>query len=209
MACLAFLVALSACQSDPQSPRMYMLQASALVNGSIQIGTDRANVLQKLGTPHRVEKYGTTEFFFYNPPLPMQISIWATDRLPIAIKDGKVVGFGNRYYHSFVKIGPVSQNTYQAARLGNTRAGHRHLDAQLAADYLDLIRKNTQLDRREALLRAPSAVGLHQSFDFRSLAFSGEDMISYKACDATLALVPFVVTEMSPAFLPMISRVPR
>src|SRR5215467_11153101 len=143
---LTFVAALSACQSDPHSPRMYMLQASALVNGSVQIGTDRANVLQKLGTPQRVEKYDTTEFFFYNPPLPMQISIWATDRLPIAIKDGKVVGFGNRYYHSFVKIGPVSQNTYQAARLGNTRAGHRHLDAQLAADYLDLIRKNAQLD---------------------------------------------------------------
>jgi len=88
---------LAACQSGQH---MYVPQASALINGTIEIGMNRSKVLDLLGPPQRIEKYGTTEFFFYNPPWTMAIG--AMGRLPIAITDGKVVAFGQAYYHKFM-----------------------------------------------------------------------------------------------------------
>lgn len=95
----ALLAALSGCQSGPQ---MYMPQASALISGRVQVGTDRKTVIEQLGTPQRTEKYDATEFFFYNPP--WQMALGAIGRLPIAIADGKVVGIGKSYYESFLKV---------------------------------------------------------------------------------------------------------
>lgn len=88
---------LAACQSGPH---MYVPQASALVNGTIEIGMKRNKVLELLGPPQRIEKYGMTEFFFYNPP--WTLAIGAIGRLPIAITDGKVVALGKGYYDNFV-----------------------------------------------------------------------------------------------------------
>ena len=78
-----------------------MPQASALVSDRIQIGMSREVVIDYLGTPQRIEKYGTTEFFFYNPH--WTVAIGAIGRLPIAIADGKVVAFGKSYYEDFKK----------------------------------------------------------------------------------------------------------
>jgi hypothetical protein len=80
---------------------MYMPQASALISGRIQVGMDRRAVIQQLGTPQRTEKYGGTEFLFYNPP--WQMALGAVGRLPIAVTDDKVVGFGKSYYEDFLK----------------------------------------------------------------------------------------------------------
>jgi hypothetical protein len=79
---------------------MYVPQASALINGTIEIGMKRSKVLDLLGPPQRIETYGTTEFFFYNPPWTMAIG--AMGRLPIAITDGKVAAFGQAYYYKFM-----------------------------------------------------------------------------------------------------------
>ena len=80
---------------------MYIPQASALVSGYVKIGADRSAVIAQLGTPQRKETYGNTEFFFYN--VPWQLAIGAVGRLPIAIADGKVVGFGKSNYESYLK----------------------------------------------------------------------------------------------------------
>src|SRR5262245_7602864 len=90
-------LALAACQN---SLHMYVPQASALVNGSIVIGMKRSKLLELLGPPQRIEKYETTEFFFYNPP--WTLAMGAIGRLPIAITDGKVVAFGKDYYDNFM-----------------------------------------------------------------------------------------------------------
>jgi hypothetical protein len=97
-ATLALWCALAGCQSGSH---MYMPQASALISGKIQVGMDRAKVIHWLGTPQKTEKYGATEFFFYDPPWQMALS--AAGHIPIAITDGKVAGFGKSYYESFLK----------------------------------------------------------------------------------------------------------
>src|ERR1700686_4355338 len=96
---IALLATLPACQSGAQPP-MPMNRASALVNGTIKIGMDRQTVIDWLGLP-RIEKYGTTEFFFYN--VPWQMAVGTIGRIPIAITDGKVVGFGKSYYDNVLK----------------------------------------------------------------------------------------------------------
>jgi hypothetical protein len=73
--------------------------ASSLINGTIKIGMEKAKVIETLGTPHKTETYGDTEFLFYNTPWYMAPSAITSN--PIAIKDGKVSGLGQSYYASF------------------------------------------------------------------------------------------------------------
>jgi hypothetical protein len=85
---------LAACQSGEKV--LPMSQVSPLVNGEIRIGMSRAAVVDKLGTPHRIETAGNIEFLFYNAP--WQMSWGTTGTNPIAIADGKVVGMGSSFY---------------------------------------------------------------------------------------------------------------
>jgi hypothetical protein len=58
-------------------------------------------VINQLGAPVRQEMQGTTEFLFYH--LAWQFAAYADERNPIAIKDGKMIGFGKVYYDSLIK----------------------------------------------------------------------------------------------------------
>ena len=91
---IAMLAMLAGCQSTEKV--LPMNQASNLVNDAIRVGMSRAAVVDRLGTPHRVETAGDMEFLFYNAPWQMS---WGTTRTnPIAIVDGKVVGMGSSFY---------------------------------------------------------------------------------------------------------------
>ena len=91
---VALLAMLSACQSSEKV--LPVSAASALVNGSIQIGMSRADVVAQLGDPHRIETNGKMEFLFYSAPRTMS---WGTiGSNPIAVVDGKVVGMGSSFY---------------------------------------------------------------------------------------------------------------
>jgi outer membrane protein assembly factor BamE (lipoprotein component of BamABCDE complex) len=62
----------------------------------LQVGMERDLVLSLMGQPYTREAYGDAEFLFY------ETNHWAKDErkrfTPILIKDGKVAGWGQRYY---------------------------------------------------------------------------------------------------------------
>ena len=62
----------------------------------LQVGMDRDAVLSLMGKPYTREAYGDTEYLFY------ETNHWANDEYkrltPIQLKDGKVVGWGQKYY---------------------------------------------------------------------------------------------------------------
>ena len=79
------------CESfDVLSPQ----QSAALVN-KVQVGMTRTEVIDQLGQPQKQEARGATELLFYRTI--WQVAEQAKLRTPIAIRDGVVVGFGERY----------------------------------------------------------------------------------------------------------------
>lgn len=62
----------------------------------LQVGMDRDTVLSLMGKPYTREAYGATEYLFY------ETNHWANDEqwrfTPIQLKDGKVVGWGQKYF---------------------------------------------------------------------------------------------------------------
>jgi outer membrane protein assembly factor BamE (lipoprotein component of BamABCDE complex) len=62
----------------------------------LQVGMDRETVLSLMGKPYTREAYGSTEYLFY------ETNHWANEEhrrfTPIQLKDGKVVGWGQKYY---------------------------------------------------------------------------------------------------------------
>jgi len=64
--------------------------------GAIRVGMSRAAVVDRRGTPYRVETAGNIEFLFYDTS--WQMSWGTTGTNPIAIADGKVVGMGSSSY---------------------------------------------------------------------------------------------------------------
>ena len=64
--------------------------------GAIRVGMSRAAVVDRRGTPYRVETAGNIEFLFYDTS--WQMSWGTTGTNPIAIADGKVVGMGSSFY---------------------------------------------------------------------------------------------------------------
>ena len=90
---MALLVALAGCgiarQVESRATRERLIQ--------LQVGMDRESVLSLMGKPYTREAYGDdTEFLFY------ETNHWANDErgrlIPILIQDGKVAGWGQRYY---------------------------------------------------------------------------------------------------------------
>ena len=61
---VAFACALAGC-----GQQMNQRQSSALLSGWVQAGMTRAEVEHRLGFPQKIEKVGTTAFFFYAPGL--------------------------------------------------------------------------------------------------------------------------------------------
>ena len=62
----------------------------------LQVGMDREAVLSLMGNPYTREAYGDAEFLIYDT------NHWANDErrrfTPILIKNGKVAGWGQKYY---------------------------------------------------------------------------------------------------------------
>jgi hypothetical protein len=61
----------------------------------LEVGMSRNQVLQLMGQPDKREAYGNSEFLIYRTP-----SDFFT---PIAIVDGKVVGWGRNYYDNAIR----------------------------------------------------------------------------------------------------------
>jgi hypothetical protein len=88
---LAVAIGATACESfDVLGP-----QRSAALLYKIRVGMSQAEVIDQLGKPQKEEAQGATQFLFYQTA--WQIADQAKQRIPIAIRDGKVVGLGNVY----------------------------------------------------------------------------------------------------------------
>jgi hypothetical protein len=96
--CIGVAQPLTSCSSVPYLPPA---QARLLADGQISVGASRVDVINQLGAPERMEMRGATEFLFYR--LAWQFEAYADERNPIAVKDGKVIGFGKAYYESVSK----------------------------------------------------------------------------------------------------------
>ena len=83
---------LAACQSTEKV--LPMNQASNLVMA--QFALSRTAVVDRLGTPLRLETAGNIEFLLYDAPWRMSWGTTGTN--PIAVADGKVVGMGSSSY---------------------------------------------------------------------------------------------------------------
>ena len=89
------LHALAACE-----PILSPQQGGILINKT-QLAMSRRDIVEQLGQPHKQETQGTTEFLFYSTN--WMAADAASQRSLVAIRDGKVVGFGKSYYETFVK----------------------------------------------------------------------------------------------------------
>ena len=89
---VAFACTLAGC-----GQQMNQRQSSALLSGWVQVGMTRAEVEHRLGFPQKIEKVGTTAFYFYAPGLHI-LPTMVSPHSPVAIADGKVVGMGKSYY---------------------------------------------------------------------------------------------------------------
>jgi outer membrane protein assembly factor BamE (lipoprotein component of BamABCDE complex) len=67
----------------------------------LQVGMKRDEVIALMGQPGKREEYGKTEFLFYRTD-HTQISD-AVDFTPVAIANGKVVGWGRDIYDTAVQ----------------------------------------------------------------------------------------------------------
>ena len=88
-------------------------QTNALVNGPIQPGMSREEIIRLLGQPFREERHGTTDFLFYQTA--WQVAERATTRSPIALVGDKVVGLGTAYYDNFVRQQAAERKTKEDA----------------------------------------------------------------------------------------------
>ena len=90
-----------ACALAGCGQQMNQRQSSALLSGWVQVGMTRAEVEHRLGFPQKIEKVGTTAFFFYAPGLYI-LPAMVSPHSPVAIADGKVAGMGKAYYEDAV-----------------------------------------------------------------------------------------------------------
>jgi hypothetical protein len=71
---------------------------------SVQVGMSRDELLAIMGAPSKREAYGRTEFLMYRTPLTNPVGINEQDFFtPVAIVDGRVVGWGRNYYDNAMK----------------------------------------------------------------------------------------------------------
>ena len=66
----------------------------------LQVGMKRDEVIALMGQPEKREEYGKTEFLFYRTDHTQTSD--AVDFTPVAIADGKVVGWGRDIYDTAV-----------------------------------------------------------------------------------------------------------
>jgi hypothetical protein len=94
-------------------------QRTGALMRTIQIGMSEAEVIDHLGTPQRQEMRGDTKFLFY--ATPWQVAEKAKQRSPIAIRDGRVVGFGIAYLGRPTSPRPWDAWLVQVRREGEER----------------------------------------------------------------------------------------
>ena len=89
-------------------PEILSPQQGGILINKTSAGMTKDEIVAQLGQPHKQEIYGATEFLFYNTNWVMADA--ASQRSPVVIVRGKVVGFGKGYYEAFIK----SQNDWNA-----------------------------------------------------------------------------------------------
>jgi outer membrane protein assembly factor BamE (lipoprotein component of BamABCDE complex) len=70
------------------------------INTVLKVGMTRDEVIAIMGTPQKREAYGRTEFLIYRTSLNTNDPNSFT---PIAIVDGRVIGWGRNFYDNAVK----------------------------------------------------------------------------------------------------------
>ncbi len=78
-----------------------MEKTRALLNDPIRIGASRDEIVRSFGEPYKRERYGTTEFLFYQTV--WQVADQAAKQNPIAVLDGTVIGLGRANYEKIVQ----------------------------------------------------------------------------------------------------------
>jgi outer membrane protein assembly factor BamE (lipoprotein component of BamABCDE complex) len=68
---------------------------------SLQVGMSRDEVINMMGQPSKREAYGSTEYLLYKTDTTGQSE--RADFTPVAITNGKVVGWGRNYYENAVR----------------------------------------------------------------------------------------------------------
>lgn len=89
---LALVCAVTGCGTQ-----MPTAKTQALLNEKVQIGMNRLDVEKTVGFPQRIERVGTTTFFFYTPSWYIP-SYYTNSQNPVALVNDKVVGLGRSYY---------------------------------------------------------------------------------------------------------------
>jgi hypothetical protein len=93
--CLATLLAVANLAGGCESFDVLSPQRSAVLLKKIQLGMSEAEVIDELGAPQKREVHGATDLLYYRTT--WQLAEDAKWRNPIAIRDGKVVGFGRAF----------------------------------------------------------------------------------------------------------------
>ena len=91
------LVLATACQG----PEILSPQQGGVLINKTKAGMSKDEIIGQLGQPHKQETYGATEFLFYNTNWIMADA--ATQRSPVVVVRGIVIGFGKPYYDAFIK----------------------------------------------------------------------------------------------------------
>jgi hypothetical protein len=91
----AILLAVASLVAGCDSFHVLSPERSGVLLKKIQLGMSEAEVIDELGAPQRREVHGATALLFYRTA--WQLAEEAKWRSPIAIRDGKVVGFGQPF----------------------------------------------------------------------------------------------------------------
>ena len=86
--------------------QMPMLETGKLVSGKAKVGMTRGDIVYILGKPRRTENVGQVEFCYTRQCCTP--CIWRR-RIPLAIREGTVVGIGKAYYDETVQSLNVAQ----------------------------------------------------------------------------------------------------
>jgi len=93
--CIAVMLAVTFLTAGCESFHVLSPERSAVLLKKIEVGMTEAEVIDELGAPQRREVHGATELLFYRTA--WQLAEEAKWHNPIAVRDGKVVGFGKPF----------------------------------------------------------------------------------------------------------------
>ena len=70
----------------------------------LRVGMTRDEVLKAMGDPQRREAYGAMEFLIYRTSVERYVGTPEAEMFtPVAIRDGRVIGWGRNYYDTALR----------------------------------------------------------------------------------------------------------